>query len=238
MVSCRSGRATGQGVPDLMFGNDGTYDETGQTSNVQLDVFWKSEKWLGTPSKPSFETWTNREVEVIWLTCDLQTVKPQKHITNLLPLCYIYIYTSILQNDRPNHVSHAWYPSFQASASSIAVVFFISEVHQAHMQLLWLFPNTVFLVSNVPFTISCGSTDNYFWCLRVPHPVGINEASNLTCLCCPNLWHTNLWTQNELKRTLSRKNPTKIAQYPRIDLFQVLESVVWNVDAKSSPKAS
>lgn len=92
MVSCRSGRATGQGVPDLMFGNDGTYDETGQTSNVQLDVFWKSEKWLGTPSKPSFETWTNREVEVIWLTCDLQTVKPQKHITNLLPLCYIYIY--------------------------------------------------------------------------------------------------------------------------------------------------
>lgn len=65
MVSCRSGRATGQGVPDLMFGNDGTYDETGQTSNVQLDVFWKSEKWLGTPSKPSFETWTNREVEVI-----------------------------------------------------------------------------------------------------------------------------------------------------------------------------
>ena len=51
------------GVPDLMFGSDGTHNDQGQY--VPLDVFSKSEKWLGSPPKPSFESWTNRELEVI-----------------------------------------------------------------------------------------------------------------------------------------------------------------------------
>ena len=57
------GGANGQGIPDLTFGSDGAHNDTSQT--VQLDVFSKSEKWLGSPPKPSFETWTNRESEVI-----------------------------------------------------------------------------------------------------------------------------------------------------------------------------
>ena len=52
-----------QGIPDLMFGSDGAHNDQGQT--VPLDVFSKSEKWLGSPPKSSFETWTNRESEVI-----------------------------------------------------------------------------------------------------------------------------------------------------------------------------
>ena len=62
-VPTLGGVGVNNGVPDLTFGVDGVHNELGQT--VPLDVFSKSEKWLGTPPKPNFETWANREVEVI-----------------------------------------------------------------------------------------------------------------------------------------------------------------------------
>lgn len=50
-------------VGPLDFGRDGTHNERSQPSHV--DVFSKSEKWIGSPPKPNFEAWSGRESEVI-----------------------------------------------------------------------------------------------------------------------------------------------------------------------------
>ena len=56
----------GTGVPGLEFSRDGMHNElpSGRDS-VAYDAFSKSEKWLGVPPKPNFESWSTREGEVI-----------------------------------------------------------------------------------------------------------------------------------------------------------------------------
>ena len=50
-------------VPGLEFSRDGDHNNT--PWNVSNDVFSRSEKWLGSPPKPCFENWSNRESEVV-----------------------------------------------------------------------------------------------------------------------------------------------------------------------------
>lgn len=50
-------------VGDFDFGRDGTHNEVSRPS--QVDVFSKSEKWIGSPPKPNFDAWSSRESEVI-----------------------------------------------------------------------------------------------------------------------------------------------------------------------------
>ena len=50
-------------VGALDFGRDGAHNETSPPTHV--DVFSKSEKWIGSPPKPNFEAWSGRESEVI-----------------------------------------------------------------------------------------------------------------------------------------------------------------------------
>ena len=50
-------------VAPLDFGRDGTHNEAPHSSYV--DVFSKSEKRIGSPPQPNFETWSSRESEVI-----------------------------------------------------------------------------------------------------------------------------------------------------------------------------
>ena len=53
-------------VPGLEFSRDGDHNNPSYAPwNVVNDVFSKSEKWLGTPPKPNFDLWVNRESEVI-----------------------------------------------------------------------------------------------------------------------------------------------------------------------------
>ena len=51
------------GVAPLDFGRDGLHNEAGHSNYV--DVFSKSEKWIGAPPKPGFESWGSRESEVL-----------------------------------------------------------------------------------------------------------------------------------------------------------------------------
>ena len=51
------------GIAPLDFGRDGSHNEASHSNYV--DVFSKSEKWIGAPPKPNFESWGNRESEVI-----------------------------------------------------------------------------------------------------------------------------------------------------------------------------
>ena len=56
------GKGSG-GVPQLNFGLDAGAEMK------HVDVFSKSEKWLGTPPVPSVASWTSRDAEVIgWST--------------------------------------------------------------------------------------------------------------------------------------------------------------------------
>ena len=58
-----SGGKGSVGVPQLSFGLDAGADMK------HVDVFSKSEKWLGTPPVPSVASWTSRDTEVIgWAT--------------------------------------------------------------------------------------------------------------------------------------------------------------------------
>ena len=50
-------------VPGLEFSRDGDHNNT--PWNVSNDVFSRSEKLLGSPPKPCFENWSNRESEVV-----------------------------------------------------------------------------------------------------------------------------------------------------------------------------
>ena len=53
-------------VPGLEFSRDGEHNNpTVAPWNMANDVFSKSEKWLGSPPKPCFENWSNRESEVV-----------------------------------------------------------------------------------------------------------------------------------------------------------------------------
>ena len=53
-------------VPGLEFSRDGDHNNPAVAPwNMVNDVFSKSEKWLGTPPKPNFDLWVNRESEVI-----------------------------------------------------------------------------------------------------------------------------------------------------------------------------
>ena len=53
------GKGSGSGVPPLDFGLD-----VG-TEGRSVDVFSKSEKWLGTPPVPNVSSWSSRDAEVI-----------------------------------------------------------------------------------------------------------------------------------------------------------------------------
>ena len=50
------------GIAPLDSGRDGSHNEASHSTYV--DVFSKSEKWIGAPPKPNFESWGNRESEV------------------------------------------------------------------------------------------------------------------------------------------------------------------------------
>ena len=53
-------------VPGLDFSRDGAHNNlAGNSERSSVDAFSKSEKWLGAPPKPSFESWNTREGEVI-----------------------------------------------------------------------------------------------------------------------------------------------------------------------------
>ena len=56
--------STHSAVPDLDFSRDGVHI-AGGSDGSQIDAFSKSEKWLGTPPKPNFDSWNTREGEVI-----------------------------------------------------------------------------------------------------------------------------------------------------------------------------
>ena len=53
------GKGSGSGVPPLDFGLD-----VG-TEGKSVDVFSKSQKWLGTPPVPNVSSWSSRDAEVI-----------------------------------------------------------------------------------------------------------------------------------------------------------------------------
>ena len=58
--------AFGSGVPNLEFLRDGAHNQVpGNSDHSAVDAFSKSEKWLGTPPKPNFDSWGTREGEII-----------------------------------------------------------------------------------------------------------------------------------------------------------------------------
>ena len=57
---------SGSMIPGLEFSRDGAHNNlTGGLDGTPVDAFSKSEKWLGVPPKPNFDSWNTPEGEVI-----------------------------------------------------------------------------------------------------------------------------------------------------------------------------